>query len=747
MEKKEKKQKSKLQSFLMLVAVLTLFFIPLQLSLGQFMYNKTFDFMVQNIGGKITKPHEDVVLVLIDQTSMLWGEKLGLGRWPWSRDIYSDILNYMNFDQGPKAIFFDIMFSARDKTNDVNDTIFSQAISDSANVFHNVFFQYNVDAETDMELPLDIATNFALRVKNRDILDYRHKTFNEIEMPLACLRADVTCDKTQYETDQSMPICMGIGIALAEPDDDGVYRRIQALYKYSDKYFPSIATSALIAFQNMPNTIEAISSTDLRIGEFEVPLNRNREYLINYHVKERIPSYSMSIVLESAISFYDGETDNITIPPDFFNNKIVIIGVSAIGGQDLKNSPIKKDTPGPEIHANMISNILQQNHVHQIHPFGAFIISLILLIITVYIVVFRDNPLVKIAVNVAIYSLYAVITMAIFHYTNYLFNTIFTLSTGIIATTGSYMFLSVTEGAERRKYSKILGNMIDPTIVNEALTDLDSLKKGGEKNITAFFSDVASFSTISEKLTSAELAALLNEYLSAMTVVLKKHYGTLDKYIGDAIVGIFGAPVEIDRNALHACRASIEMLDEMKLLKEKWVRDNAYCPEAQVMNFRIGLNTGIAKVGFMGTDQLASYTMMGDTVNLASRLEAAGKDYGVTTLISESTAEAVKDEMFVRRIDRVKVKGKTQPADIYELIALKSNITSNLVEAAELYEEGFELYQNHNWNAAMRYFRNSLKAKQVEDDKAVAMLIARCKFYKKSPPPSNWDGAFTRTHK
>ncbi len=730
-----------------MIFILTLLIIPLQLLLGKYMYNKTFDFMVSNIGGKIKMPHDDVLLILIDQNAMVLGEELGFGRWPWPRNIYHDLLIYLNESNGPKAIFMDIMFASRDKTDDQNDPLFAQAIAENGNVFHNVFFQHNDETDKIIYLPDDVVQNFALTIENGDMLNFTHDVHNEYEMPLACLRADVPCDTPQYATEDAQPICAGLSIALSSPDADGVYRRVKALHRYNDRDYPSLALSAVLAHQNLGNVVEAVGKQTLKAGKHRIPLSKEKEYLINYHVKERIPDYSMSIVLESAISYFSGDSENVTLAPEFFDDKIVIIGVSAIGGQDLKTTPIDERTPGPEIHANMISNLLQDNHITQVHSFAALLTSLLLMVITVYLVVFSQHPFIKIASNVAIYTVYAVVTFIVFSMTNYLLHTFFTLSTGIIATTGSYMFLSFTEGAERRKYSRILGNMIDPAIVHEALNDLDSLKKGGEKYITAFFSDVASFSTISEKLTSAELAALLNEYLSAMTVVLKQHYGTLDKYIGDAIVGIFGAPVEIEGTALHACRASLDMHNQLKVLHEKWVRDNAYCKEAQSMLFRIGLNTGIAKVGFMGTEQLASYTMMGDTVNLASRLEAAGKDYGVTTLVSESTAGEAGDEMFMRRIDRVRVKGKLKPVDIYELISRKGEAPREIVEYSELYEQGFNLYQNRDWTGAVKFFRQSLKAKGAQKDKAVSMLIARCNYYKRNGPPEDWDGAFTRTHK
>ncbi|MBM9589312.1 HAMP domain-containing protein [Leptospira sp. 201903075] len=299
---------------------------------------------------------------------------------------------------------------------------------------------------------------------------------------------------------------------------------------------------------------------------------------------------------------------------------------------------------------------------------------------------------------------------------------------------------------EREKVKNILGSMIDPVVVQEAMVDLAALKRGSETHITAFFSDVASFSTISEQLKSADLAALLNEYLSAMTLLLKKHEGVLDKYIGDAIVGIFNAPVSVSDHELKAARASVDMVMKLAELRNYWTENNLYSKEAQVMDARIGLNSGPAKVGFMGTDALASYTMMGDTVNLAARLEAAGKDYGVNILITDPIRDSIQEEMVTRYLDLVRVKGKNEPVKIHELIGYRTLVTPNAVEAAEIYESGFNAYLDQNWNLAIKLFTDSEKAKG-QKDKSSHMLIERCEEYKLNPPGSGWDGVFTRTHK
>lgn len=307
-------------------------------------------------------------------------------------------------------------------------------------------------------------------------------------------------------------------------------------------------------------------------------------------------------------------------------------------------------------------------------------------------------------------------------------------------------FKSMAVGLEEReKVKNMLGSMIDPVVVAEGMKDLAALKRGDEKNITAFFSDVAGFSSISEKLNSVQLAGLLNEYLSAMTIILKSQEGVLDKYIGDAIVGIFNAPVEVQHHSLKAARASLEMLKKLKELREYWTKNNLYVAEVHDLHIRIGLNSGLAKVGFMGTDDLASYTMMGDTVNLAARLEAAGKDYGVSILITESVKKEIEQEMFCRFLDRVRVKGKYEPIQIYELVCYNSEVTEAQKKSADLYNRAFDLYLKQDWINAMSAF--SEVTYLSESAIAAEMLIDRCVYYSGLGPGKDWDGVFTRTHK
>lgn len=732
--------------FLTVLAVLLTLF--LNLAAGDFFYRTSYDMLVSEIGGREKKSDPRVALVLIDELSIEYGQGIGLANWPWSRRIYDPIINFINMDGKPKAIFFDILFTESDKRQE-NDEAFQLAIDQAKNIYHNVLLLKDREAKTIRPLPPDIKKFYLSRVKNVGLIGWDLLDANDYKFPFPCLRSMVPCNLTDRDKNrdkilsETMGIAGGLAVASFKPDVDGVHRHGRILFNYNNHYLPSISLAAMNALYPS-SAIEVEDSRTMRIGNFRIPVNEKGEYLINFYPK-RIEAVSMSAIFQSAANLEAGE-EKLLVKPSFFKDKIVLIGCSAVGCQDLKSTPVSGIFPGPELHANIISNILQDNHIIQENDYLTIVLMFVVILLTTSSILFFRSPLTQLGIPFGIVIFYIGVSLALFHYQNYLGSLFNVISSFVVSGAVSFIYLSMTEGAERRKYSKILSNMVDPGIVSEALKDLDSLKKGDEKEITAFFSDVASFSTISEQLSADALAALLNEYLSAMTIILKHHGGTLDKYIGDAIVGIFNAPVNLANHPLKAAEASLEMLERIASLREYWKKKNLYTVDAQRMSFRIGLNTGRAKVGFMGTETLASYTMMGDTVNLAARLEAAAKDYGVKILVSEYFSQEVNDKMFLRKLDIVRVKGKTEPVALYELIGRLNEVPANLREAAILYEQGLNFYLQREWNTAIQSFQKSEKTRG-EEDKSVAALIDRCEHYQSTPPPQNWDGVFTRTHK
>lgn len=294
----------------------------------------------------------------------------------------------------------------------------------------------------------------------------------------------------------------------------------------------------------------------------------------------------------------------------------------------------------------------------------------------------------------------------------------------------------ISEESQKRYIKSAFSRYLSPKVIEEIMDDPDSLQLGGEKReISIFFSDVAGFSTISEQLTPEELVALLNEYLSQMTDIIMEKEGTVDKFEGDAIMAFYGAPQNQKDHAIRACLAALDMKQRLAEMREVWNSIGQH-----ELKVRMGINTGDAVVGNMGSRTRMDYTAMGDSVNLASRLEGANKAYGTFAIISEATYEKAKDHIEARRLDRIRVIGKEEPIMVYELLQRKGQLPSYMHEMLEKYYEGLELFEQRDWANARKKFKAGLKL--LPDDGPCQTYYDRCSEFMKKPPSKNWDGVY-----
>jgi adenylate cyclase len=362
------------------------------------------------------------------------------------------------------------------------------------------------------------------------------------------------------------------------------------------------------------------------------------------------------------ISFYD--VYNGSVPPSYFEGKIVLIGVTSPLEHDDYIVPISAQAmPGVEIHANLVQSILTQDYlVYQDDVTAAGIVILFGLLAGLLLFKFKMHIATVLIAVIAV----AYIFLSIFMYgSGLILNVLFPLITLVIVYIAIVVIYYRTEVRSRKWITSVFGKYVSPVVIENLIKNPDKLNLGGEKrNITIFFSDIRGFTPISEKLKPEELVHLLNEYLTEMTSIILKNEGLVDKYMGDAIMAFWGAPLDQPDHAELACESSLEMMDKLKELKKKWEKEGI-----PSFDIGIGLNSGDAIVGNMGSSSRFDYTAMGDSVNLASRLENLNKTYGTNIIISENTYKLVKDKYKTRKIDVVKVKGKTKPIAIYELLS------------------------------------------------------------------------------
>ncbi|TGK91504.1 adenylate/guanylate cyclase domain-containing protein [Leptospira brenneri] len=671
---------------------------------------------------------KDIVIIDIDEQSIAkYADHPELGQWPWKRNIYPTLIGYTKLLTPPKITIIDIMFTERSDYDEalVAGNINLGEISHAANFRNGGFVFTRKDEE-------NIAEKFNVALPS----DTPFPRYENASFPIG-------------EVGETAPM---IHVVNVISDTDGILRRFTPFIRWKNKHYPTLALQAFVSGKSY--------ETDWKEGRFrirredgvtrEVPLGKDglvRAYFYTEEELRNIPRYSAAGIIESLNQLNANEVEDpekLLVPPTFFDNKIVLIGTSAAATHDDVVTPHGL-FPGVIAQAVFASNLVEGHLLTELPEIWGIGSTLFILMIGVIILFVNQWHFLR--------NVYPVLAIGIFvgsFYFLYRLDLVLPSSSFVIGFPLAYLigfaYLTYTEGKEKRKFNNILRNLVDPGVVSEALENMDSLKKGGEWEITAFFSDVAGFSSISEELSASDLARLLNEYLSAMTKILKANSGTLDKYIGDAIVGIFGAPIQNNEHPKLACTAALAMVTELEVLRSVWNEKQDYTETARGMKFRIGLNCGPAKVGFMGTDSLASYTMMGDTVNLAARLEAAAKDYGTSILVSESIESVCKDEFHFRFLDWIRVKGKEAPVKIYSLVSYVSDLTPQIIEAEEIYKQGFQFYLNREWEKAIGRFE---KVSSVFGYKDVPsqLLIKRCQALFKNPPAEGWDGVFTRTSK
>jgi len=530
------------------------------------------------------------------------------------------------------------------------------------------------------------------------------------------------------------------------PDADGTIRRALFIIRYQDQdFFPSLALQALRQYENIPDQqIAAYLASDglerIQFGAHDLHPWQNGSALINYvGPYHSYQHYSMVDVLHGAV------------PADAFRDKIVFVGGTALGIGDLRNTPFEKQGSGymgVEVHANILDNLL-----HSAEPSRTFLIrGFREEIVDIAIIIFfglglglwfghSHRPLfATITAVVALATFFAFIYYGFAHWGRW-YSFVVPAATLVASYASITSFRVIHEEREKRKIRKTFSQYLSPGVI--ALIEKDPqkyIRPGGEvKDLTVMFSDIRDFTSLSEGLTPDELVHLLNQYLGAMTDILFSNMGTLDKYIGDAIMAFWGSPYPQQDHAHCACRCALEMVKGLDKLNRKWEAEGR-----RPIAIGIGLNTGPVNVGNMGSDKRLAWTVMGDNVNLASRLEGMTKQYRARVIISEGTYNQVSDQFVAREVDRIRVKGKKQPVVIYELLASISE-RKGYADLLAKFNQALTTYRSQNWPEAAGQFSELLT--KYPNDGPSQVLLNRCQEFIEESPEANWDGVYVMKSK
>lgn len=468
--------------------------------------------------------------------------------------------------------------------------------------------------------------------------------------------------------------------------------------------------------------------------------------------------YSMQKVLRQAHALADavarGDANQVAALERWFQrfqDKVVFVGPVDPQLKDIAPTPFNREpVPKVALHANLYHTLEGEAYIQRVSGgLSVAIVCLLTLVASLLAVGSRVQRLLSILVVVG----YGAVAFIAFAQLNWVLPLIIPVSSTLTATLLVVLLKLGSEEWQRRRIKVLFGAYVSPELVNEMVESEQDPKLGGtEAEITALFSDVEGFSALSEELSPDQLVSLMNEYLGALTEVFQTQAGTLDKYIGDAIVTMFGMPLPVADHAARACRSAVEMQERHAALREKWSQSGEWPESVRNMRTRIGLNTGLAVIGNMGSEMRFNYTMMGDTVNLAARCESGAKSYGVYTMVTESTLKAALAdgvELNYRQLDRIVVKGRRQPVAIYEL--WEPSIPSDTCAACKAaYERALELYFIGDWVAARAGFDEAAvhePSRAFAPTTPSAVLESRCRQFIEQGAPENWDGAFRMTTK
>ena len=676
---------------------------------------RTYDWRVtSSIEDVARESLDDIVIIDIDERSVS-----ELGKFSqWSRSYYPKIIKFLN-DGGAVAVGLDIIFD-KDIREPEEDIKFVQAIQDAGNVYNAIYFS------------------------EADSFTFRYPMANEPEgfqwekytffLPVKITRKFRTEERLENEFTELLNASKGVGHVNFKGDVDGVVRKIHLFNNFNNHTYPALAFKIYLDLMGIDtlifdkeNYLQLFRNDELIT---EIPIDENGNMLISYYGPWKTFRY---------IPFYDVLMERV--PVEYFKDKIIFVGVTLTGEFDLRSVPFQPAFPGVEIHANILQTLLTEKYVRHITPLQSALlligIGIIIGVITVFL-----SPIWGILVIFILSLIHIFVVFNIFLDTNYWIAIVNPVLT-ILFTFGSvYLYKYVTEEKNKRFIRHAFSHFVTQSVVDELLENPEKIKLGGERKVcTVLFSDVVGFTTLSEQLTPEALVSLLNQYLTEMTNTIFKYDGMLDKYEGDAIMAVFGAPIAHGNHALNCCKSAIEMQEQLKRLRALWAKQGK--PQLYA---RIGINTGTMVVGNMGSENRFDYTVMGDAVNLGARLESANKQYGTFLMIAENTYQAAKDDIIVRELDLVRVKGKTEPVKIYELINTTENgISEKRTALLNNFNNGFNNYLGQNWDEAIKYFKQGLNIHP--NDGPSKAYIKRCMQFQQNPPGEGWDGVYVLSQK
>jgi adenylate cyclase len=717
---------------------------------------RTYDLRFLSRGPR--EPSPAIAIAALDEQSLD-----ALGRWPWPRTRFADLVDALSRD-GARAIGFDIGFWEPDENSEGgfvrrlresldkrgirsarldalldeharadNDQALAAAIRRSAAPVVLGYF-FHMRPERNAGLPADSPID-ALEAARRFAAIARSQYPLVLEEDPDRRPPLLTAVAPEVNIPPLLESAAASGFFDVRQDEDGVVRWMPMLIQGGDALFPPLSIELVWQALGKPRLQVEIGRSGvkgIRVGPRFVPTDEQGRLLIDYVGPRRsFPYYSIRDILAG------------TLPEGTFQDRIVVIGATATGLHDARSTPFGHVFPGPEIHATVIDDILGDRFMTR--PEWSRIFDLLAIAVLGGLVGLLLPQIGASAGLLAAAGLaigYVLLARWLFVSHGVWLSLVYpllALATNYLALTIHYY---VRETRERKKIHGAFGRYVAPVVIEQMLADPGKLELGGEEKVlTVLFSDLADFTTYSERYSPRELIGLLSEYYSHMTERIFAHQGMLKEYVGDELMAIFGAPLEQPDHAVRACAAALDMRALRLTLAEEWVKSGR-----TPLRSRTGINSGVMLVGNLGSEYRFSYGVLGDNVNLGSRLEGLNKTYRTEILVGEATVALLGDAFRLREIDLVRVVGRKQPTRIYELVG---HATDALPEAQQAslarYAEALHAYRERGFEAAEARLRECLEL--WPGDGPARTLLLRCMQHRSAPPPPDWGGVYDATSK
>ncbi len=671
---------------------------------------------------------DDVAVVLIDDASLYALDPV-VGRWPWPRHVHGELIDFL-YQCGARLVVMDILFSERQKDCEVSADGLGRADSqlvEASRAADNVLYAFQLVDDIPDEynqnllnapMPKDFIKRFSVNAQGR----LSPREYNNFYLPYEELYANAA----------------GMGVVTFLPDHDNVYRSEALVFDYQGQRFPSLGLAAAMARLGIGNVLLENQTMTIPVkgSTVKIPLQDDGKYYINMYNDYQQKSYSG--LLQAIIKTEQDDLSNRMVNPEEFKDKVVFVGASAAAVEDLKQTSMGRRMPGVLLHAAAYANIMTGDFLRFAEPQYNILVICLSTFLTLYAILYLKKMKLRVLVPVSFMAgLYAVA----FHVFNR--NIVLPVASPTLAFLSAFLMgfghYMTTEGREKRRIRNILGQYVSPAMLQNVLEnykeDYFKAEVGSKEFLTVFFSDIRGFTSLSEKLAVEKVVEMLNRYLSCMVNIIFQHQGTLDKFIGDAIVAFWGAPVKIKDHAYKAVLSALRMQNELYEMNTENLA--AGLPK---LNIGIGIHTGEVILGNIGSEKKLDYTVIGDSVNLTSRLEGLTKSYNAGILITQDTWELVREKIVCRMVDHVKVKGKDKAIAVFEVLGEIGAVAPPLLKIVELSEKAFSEYRCRNFQIAMGLFEDIIKTRP--DDYLAHMFIGRCRGYLEQAPPDDWDGYY-----